>query len=148
MPRVAWAKAGGGQAFAALLCLSLAGCSSWSRETRIEEATYQVLSAVDTAQTYHGAKDPACYTESDPITSMVIGNHPKPATVIGYGVARAGLHAFVTDWMVRDDAAPWAIRTWELLSIGVEGKDVHGNWVIGLRVGSAHAPSYAPCMRR
>ena len=130
---------------AAVMCVALSGCADWSRETRVEESAYQLLSAVDTVQTYHGAKDPGCYTESDPITSMAIGDHPKPSAVLGYGVARAGLHAFVTDWMVHDDAAPWAVRTWELLSIGVEGRDVRGNWIIGLRVGSSTPPSYAPC---
>lgn len=147
---VVQAKARFGQAAAALLLalpLTLTGCADWSRETRIEEATYQVLSAVDTAQTFQAARHPECYGEGDPITSVVIGQHPKPGAVLGYGIARAGLHAFVTDWMVRDDASPTALRIWQALTLGIEGRDVRNNWVIGLRFSSATPPAYAPCRR-
>jgi hypothetical protein len=128
-------------------CLMLTGCADWSRETKVEESAYQVLGVVDTIQTYHATQRPECYGEGDPVTSFVIGNHPKPGSVIAWGVVRAGLHAWVTDWMVRDDASPMALRIWQGLSIGIETYDVGRNWNIGLRFGSAKPPSYAPCLR-
>ena len=129
----------------AVVCLS--GCSEWSREMRVEESAYQVLSAVDTIQTVQVTRRPDCYQESDPVTNFVIGNHPRAGAVIAWGVARAGLHAFVTDWMQREDAAPWAKRTWQALTIGYEARDVGQNWSIGLHFGAPRVPDYAPCLK-
>ena len=126
----------------------LAGCTGWSTEMKVEETAYQALSLYDTAQTVQTARHPECYSESDPLTSAILGSHPRPNAVIGYGIARAGLHAFVTDWMQKDGASPTALRIWQGLTIVYEANDVRKNAVIGLRFGSAHVPSYAPCLHR
>ena len=131
-----------------LLGIVMGGCTSWSRETQIEEGTYQVLSAIDTIQSARGARDPSCYAESSMVTRTVIGEHPSPQAAIGWGVSRAGIHAAITGILEAEDADRWVRRVWQAIGIGVEGKVVRQNWVIGLHIGSAEPPAYAPCLQR
>ena len=131
-----------------LLGIVMGGCTSWSRETQIEEGTYQVLSAIDTVQSTRAARDPSCYAESSFTTRAVIGEHPSPQAAIGWGVSRAGIHAAITGILEAEDADRWVRRAWQAIGIGVEGKVVRQNWVIGLHIGSADPPAYAPCLQR
>jgi len=123
----------------------MGGCAEWSSETRTEEAAYQVLSAVDTLQSYQGARHPECYQESDRVTQAFVGRQPAPSSTIAYGIGRGVLHAYVTEILEVTEAKPWWKRLWQFTNLAVEGRDVRNNWIIGLRLTSASPPAYAPC---
>lgn len=105
--------------------------ADWTTETVIEEAVYQSLHAIDAAQTVQIAKDPAHYYEKE--SAWAIGAHPSEGAVIKYMATEAVIHAAVTATLVKLDAPTWALRTWELITIGDTVNCVRGNFKIGLR---------------
>lgn len=117
-----------------VLVLALSGCASWNRETIIEEATYQTLHVVDTAQTLNIRKQwergqNLCEVDS----SWAIGREPTPGRVIPYMAAEAVAHAGITNLMVTKRAPQWAIRTWQVVTIGVTVDEIGRNYYLGIR---------------
>jgi len=118
-----------------LICaVLLSGCASWNRETVIEESAYQVLHAVDTAQTINIRKQWLEGSDLYEVDSRwAIGKEPSEGKVIAYMATVAVAHACVTEIMVANDAPKWAIRTWEILSIGVTVDEVGRNYSLGIK---------------
>jgi len=125
--------------------LALTGCADWSRETRIEETAYQVVSAADTVLAYQAQKVPSCYVESGWPTAGVIGQHPTPAAEFAWGLSRGVIHAAVTHILEREDANPWLKRTWQAGTLALEARVVRDQWSIGIRFGHATPPADAYC---
>jgi len=117
------------------LALLLSGCSHWSTETKVEEAVYQSLSAVDAAQTIQGLRQP-CYSESN----HVLGSHPSPAEVVGFRALVGGIHFAVTSMLEDQDADLWVKRMWQGVFIFTEGRAVYMNWSLGATPVGATCP--------
>lgn len=124
--------------------LMLSACATWSTETRIEEALYQTVSAMDVAQSVQIAKNPDQYAEASYPTATVIGRHPTVAGQVLWGVGRGAFHYLITDELERHDAPRWLRRAWQVVNIGIEGDVVHRNWQIGLHFG--HTVSTQPVL--
>jgi len=65
--------------------LLLSGCQSMGRD----EMTWQMLHAMDVAQTLNAASDP-CYKEDAWLTKRLIGEQPSDSEVLAWGVGTAG----------------------------------------------------------
>lgn len=104
----------------ALVVLLLAGCASWTPETRREEIAFQALSAVDATQTIRIAREPDRFSESNPI----LGEHPSTRRVATYFAANGVLHFAATSLLEEAHAPQWLVRTWEAVGIVIEGRDV------------------------
>lgn len=84
-------------AVCACLMLLLSGCSTWSRETKIEFSAAEALSAVDVVQTRAAMR--YCYTENNPL----LGSHPSQSKTIGVGLIFSAAHWALTDYWERTD---------------------------------------------
>ena len=115
--------------------LLLAGCATWSTETKYSEGAWQALHAADVAQTLQIARNPDCFYEKDPVTSRLIGKHPSQGAVLAWGAGTAAAHAIVTHELEKHDAPRWVRRTWQAVTIGGKAQVVGANWSIGLRFG-------------
>lgn len=111
-----------------LAVLSLMGCSSLPSSTARLETTYQVLHAVDTAQTLHIAREPEHYTER--MSAWAIGEHPSQRSVIAFMGTEALLHYGATSFLARRSTR--AANLWEGVSIAVTGRNLYVNWKLGL----------------
>jgi len=107
----------------------LGGCAGWSQETKQEEAAYQVLGVLDGAQTLQGLKHPKCYAEANP----PLRGHPGASEVVAWRAFVGISHAGITEFLVKREASPTALRVWEGLGIGAEGKAVVLNWQLGAK---------------
>jgi hypothetical protein len=130
-----------------LMAGSVAGCSSLAPlepRTRPLEAGWQVLHAVDMAQTVHIAREPGCYYERGFPTRQVLGSQPSEAGVIAFGIASAYAHRYLSG--VLDERVQNArntgqhVRTWEtvraashMVALGIKINAVANNHAIGLR---------------
>lgn len=114
------------------------GCSSWTAETKVEESTYQAVSALDYVQSMQITQDPTHYHESSWLTAKVIGHQPSRAATTAWAAGRGALHAAITDQMEKHDASIWAKRAWQFISISYEAHAIRLNWQAGLRVTSIH----------
>jgi hypothetical protein len=119
----------------AVAVLALAGCANLSPAMRSEIA-WQAMNAVDTGQTVTIARQPAAFHEADPLTSRIVGEHPREGSVYGVMLGYAVLHAGVSLWLDRMDpgAGGWhkANIAWHAISIGSKGAVVVHNFAIGL----------------
>jgi hypothetical protein len=106
----------------------ICGCANLDRR----EVTWQVLHAVDVAQTLNAAGDP-CYRESNWATRRLIGSQPSDAEVIAWGAGSALLHWAVTEWLRARDAPTWVQRTWGVVTIGAAAYTVAHNHREGIR---------------
>jgi hypothetical protein len=104
------------------------------------EQAWLALHAVDTAQTFRIAGDPACYRESG--QAWLIGDHPSEGAVAAWSVGAAGLHLAVTDYLLRTERPKWA-RAWQAVTIGMTGAAIVENYSIGIRVGGPNKPAHA-----
>jgi len=111
------------------ICVLLGGCAGWSQETKQEEASYLVLSVMDGAQTLQGLKHPKCYAEANP----PLRGHPGASEVVAWRAFVGISHAGITEFLVKREASPTALRVWEGLGIGAEGKAVVLNWQLGAK---------------
>ena len=127
-------------AAAGLAVLMLTGCTTWKPETQAEEATFLTLHAVDGLQTAniatmsnHGGCGGQihCYERE---SAWAIGCDPSPRSTAAYFAALAVAHVAITNLMVEHDAPNWMLRTWELVSIGWDVRDVSHNAEIGIRL--------------
>jgi hypothetical protein len=115
--------------FALLICVSwLAGCQSMSRE----EKTWQVLHAMDVAQTLNAASDP-CYREKAWLTKRLIGEQPSDGQVIAWGVGTAVMHAWVSNGLEERGAPRWVQKLWELGTLGHTSYAIGSNHEAGVR---------------
>jgi hypothetical protein len=117
-----------------LLVFSLCGCATIERP---DEATWQALHAVDTAQTLRASQSD-CFREQE--SAWLIGAHPNEAKVAAWAVGEAGLHAFVTGWLLENDH-PTLEKAWQVVTIGQTGYTVAHNISVGVRIG---APNVEP----
>jgi hypothetical protein len=115
---------------APIAALALAGCSDLPISRT--EQVYQVVNAVDWAQTVNIARRPDCYKESGWPTEFLIGAHPRVASVAVFGVAQAVAHAVVSTWLEHEG---WTktLAVWQVLTIGNETYNVVNNARIGER---------------
>lgn len=88
------------------------------------EVGYQLLNAVDTAQTVQIAKSD-CYKESE--TAWLIGEHPSVGGALLLGVANGLIHIEVTKLMREHDWPRWIQVTWQITSIGYAADMVKNN---------------------
>lgn len=115
--------------FALLICAWwLAGCSSMSRE----EKTWQVLHAMDVAQTLNAASDP-CYKEKAWVTKRLIGEQPSDGQVLAWGVGTAVMHAWVSSNLEESGAPRWVQKLWELGTLGHTSYAIGSNHDAGVR---------------
>ena len=92
------------------------------------EAAWQLLHAVDTAQTIHIARAPECFYENAPLTRAIIGKHPSEAEVAAIMVGYSMLHQYVS----RRLEGNW-LRAFQVVSIANTARNVANNHRIGLR---------------
>lgn len=138
----------------AILCLT--GCASIERtlgpgwEDRAEqdpeqkftlsETAWHGLNVVDTLQTLHIANSPECYSESNPLTRSLIGEHPSKGEVIAVGVAYSLVHHLTATWLERKarehgTQSGWHdVRNgWHIFMLMTKGFSVGRNHAMGLR---------------
>jgi hypothetical protein len=117
-------------AIAILACL-LAGCTTWSPETKVEETTFLTLHAVDGLQTADIHNTRGCYEAE---SAWAMGREPSARSTAGYFAALAVAHVAITQLMIDYDAPPWALRTWELIGIAWNVRDVSHNAQLGIKI--------------
>ena len=108
------------------------GCTALEQR---ETQAWLALHAVDTAQTFRIAGDPACYSEGGEVTRRLIGRHPSDAEVAAWSLGTAALHLAATDWLLRNDH-PRAATVLQYVHIGISASAVANNYSIGIRIGS------------
>lgn len=115
----------------ALAALCLCGCASMSPY----EKAWQTMHLVDVAQTVEGAaRDPICHSESNPITSRLIGEYPHRDEVIAWGVGTSIAHYFAGRWVDNSDW-PEAVKTLvRSIDLGYKGLVIGRNYDNGIRV--------------
>ena len=84
------------------------------------EIAYQILNAVDAAQTISCLNREVCH-ELNPI----LGSHPSTQRIIGFKLATGGAHYLVTRLL--QAKAPAAVKSWQTLLIAVQGGVVAWN---------------------
>jgi len=114
---------------------SLSGCvqfeRQWTPENRKLETTYQVLHAIDGAQTLQMTNRPDL---KEVQSAWLLGEHPSAGKVFVWYFVDAYGHALMTNYL--DEHAPrWVCRTWQAVTIGGTLYTVHSNYQLGLRVG-------------
>lgn len=92
------------------------------------EWAWQVLHAVDTAQSIHIARAPECFYENAPLTRTIVGKHPSEAEVAAIMVGYSLLHTYLTDRL----EGRW-LRTYQVVSFINSARNVANNHRIGLR---------------
>ena len=112
------------RAAAILLAGLLAGCTTLPPA----EQAWQALHAIDTVQTLHIARDPARFHED--IAAWAIGRHPSAGSVLAYMAGTAVIHAQCARWL--DDRHPLGFKAFEVISIGLTGRNVLVNVKVGL----------------
>lgn len=123
------------------MCLLLGGCVSLSRETLVEESTYQVIHAVDWKQTLEGANAHPRYFEQYGGLGWAVGRTPTDTQInVAMGVT-AGVHYSVTLLLEAWNAPRWVRRSWQAVTIGSAAYTVGHNWSIGLHIDSASPQS-------
>lgn len=105
----------------------IGGCSSLPKEQRLYEAAYQVIHAIDAAQTLNIRKKEGNYE-----TNPILGERPKDAEVIAYMAAESALHYAVTYQLAEKGAPMWVQHAWHCISIGWNGKVIISNHKRGL----------------
>jgi hypothetical protein len=113
----------------ALICLLCSGCASMSRETVVEEATYQVAAAADAGDTLRIAHSEGHWSEAN----RLLGPCPKGDTVVAYFALTGAAHWVVTDYLSRWGAQQWVIRLWEAVTITAEGRALAVNASVGIK---------------
>jgi hypothetical protein len=118
-----------------------------SGELALEETAFQALHLVDMQQTLSLRHHPCVHTKFFPNgqwydeqcheegtgaldAGWAIGKHPSDRAVYGYFAGEGALHAAVS-YLLR--GRPWAFRTWEAVTIGVQGFTVARNFHLGLQ---------------
>jgi len=109
----------------------LAGCATWSPETKAEESVYLTLDAVDGLQTADIAHTHGCYEAESP---WLLGREPSARSTSAYFAALAVAHIAITQLLVDHNAPPWTLRTWELIGIAWNVRDVSHNAEIGIKL--------------
>lgn len=108
--------------------LLLGGCQSMDREER----TWQMLHAMDVAQTLNAANDP-CYKEDAWLTKRLIGEQPSDGQVLAWGVGTAVIHAWVSGRLEDRGAPRWVQKVWELGTLGHTSYAIGSNHEAGVR---------------
>ena len=127
---------------AALAALSLSACAELTTSQRAEGA-WQALNAIDMAQTDHAARAGSCFSEQDPLSRALVGEHPSQAEAAALGLFYATGHNLVSRWLDRkveaDASTGWhQVRAaWHILGIGYKTALVARNHEIGLRIGGS-----------
>lgn len=119
--------------------LLLTGCAALPPDSKLPEAAYQALHAVDFAQTVQIARSPDCYHESDPLTKRLIGEYPTEGQVRAAWALTSALHLAITGWLDREvdatDSKAWRIArgAWHVVTIADAGREVVHNHSLGLK---------------
>lgn len=112
------------------ICLGLSACATWSPETRVEEGTFDALQILDGLQTANIAHTPGMHEAE---SAWEMGREPSARSAAAFMAAGAVAHFAVTAWMCAHHAPAWAVRTWELTSIGWSAHDVGVNFALGIK---------------
>jgi hypothetical protein len=135
---------------AALVMLAtscLVGCATLQPIARehglvLTEGSWQVLHAVDFAQTITIARQPARYQEEGVPTRWLIGEHPSEGAVVACWAGLALAHLAVTRYLAdrTDRGRPWrwALYAWEALTLTDSAFGVAQNASIGLQPFGPH----------
>lgn len=122
--------------------IAVAGCAPLRHAARrhgvvLAEASWQVLHAVDFAQTVTIARQPRRFEEEGIPTVWLIGEHPSEGAVEACWAAIALLHVAGTRFLAlrADRGRPWrwALYGWEALSIADGAYAVAQNAAMGLQ---------------
>jgi hypothetical protein len=108
-----------------LLSTSFAHAAEWTQADTAREVAYQVVAAMDWAQTRTTAKHPEQWQE----LNVVLGKHPSVDRVNAYFAATGLAHYYISKALPADWRAGW-----EYLSIGFEGAVVAHNFHLGVRM--------------
>lgn len=107
-----------------ILCGSSAHAGEWSREDSYREAVYLTVHILDWTQTLNIARNPDKWHEKNPI----LGRHPSVGKVNAYFATTAAIHVGLAYLL----PAEWR-KTFQYLSIAVEGGVVAHNYSIGIK---------------
>lgn len=116
----------------AVCLIAVFGCASLPKETLYEEGAYQVLAAVDAAETLDLVQHPGHWHWYE--TNPVLGKHPSDGRVVTYFAVSGVAHAGVTCLLAQSGAPPWVTRAFELVSIGIETRALANNAERGVSV--------------
>jgi hypothetical protein len=118
-----------------VIVISLTGCAALAPETRVEETAFQVIHAVDTAQTIDIRRHPGLHECAGPMgAAWAIGEHPKDHQVYEFMAAEGLLHLAITEALSRSSLPRGWVRAWELVTIGIDSGVVAHNFSLGLKV--------------
>lgn len=100
----------------------------------VEESLYQTLHAVDTLQTIQIGKSNGRYYEGQ--LAYALTKVPKVGPTLAYMGAIAAGHALVTAEreLVEHNAPTWAVRTWEVVTLGWSADSVQHNFSVGVKL--------------
>lgn len=107
--------------------------TEWDKESRYEERAYQALNLIDSAQTMRIALHPNQWGERE--SAWYMSEHPSMFTAGAFGLIKAFGHAEATQALYDNDAPPWLIRGWQVITIGDVAQAVYGNYRAGLSFG-------------
>jgi hypothetical protein len=107
--------------------------STWDKETRVLHDAYQVLHAIDCAQTHYIARHPDRYKEVS--NAWLLGDHPKRSSVVAWCVMQAYAYSVITQAMVDNNTSPALRRLFHGASIALTVNTVESNYSIGIKWG-------------
>lgn len=140
---------------ALVLLMTCTGCATMPTDpgSRKAEAAWQLLDAIDTAQTVQIARNPTCFREANPAAAFLYGSdQPKPQRVLVTNLALMLVHSSVSRWfddgyaraVASEDGSPgpWAVGriAWHAVSILGTGAAVSNNFSRGIGPTSARCP--------
>lgn len=116
---------------ALILLLAIPAQADWTHHDTVLEVAYQIVHAIDYAQTLEIARDDRYY-ECNPL----LGDRPDSAAVTGYFLLTAIAHPFVSR-MLPVKSEIWGVewsprRVWQGVTLGIGVGCVVNNYSIGL----------------
>jgi hypothetical protein len=116
-----------------IVLVGTSGCAGMQRESRDTEIGWQVLHAIDTAQTVTIARSPTCLHEANALAAILYGTrNPSVKRVLWTNAAGAVLHWQVAGWVDRR-GPEWLRNTYVNVSLIGTGLAVGNNMVRGVR---------------
>lgn len=107
------------------------GCANMSTQ----EKAWQVLHAIDIAQTIDGPARDLCFREDTFPTEQLIGKKPSTEAVLVWGLATSVGHYYLDQWLQHTERVPdWVKNTFRTLDIGVKGMTISSNHERGIRL--------------
>ena len=102
----------------------VSGCASLQEIHPLEYA-WQAAHVVDALQTYEISREPDCAREGDPLTRLIIGEHPEKDRVYKWAIGTAIVHFLVWGWF--DEKSPQASNVLRIGELALKADTIKSN---------------------